>query len=90
VSAAPVITAINLEYLAPYFKKKTEVEPFVDENIRSLEDENANKIKQWAREEIRNLVSSSRPLTSVFGDVFVGGSSIAVGSPTIWPGYVMK
>ncbi len=82
VEAAPVITAINLEYLEPYFRKKPQVEPFVDEEIRKLEKERASKIKQQAREEIRELVSSSRPLTQVFGDVVVGGSSIAVGSPT--------
>jgi L-serine dehydratase len=35
-----------------------------------------------ARDEVRRLLSSARPLTQVFGDVVVGGSSIAVGSPT--------
>jgi L-serine dehydratase len=82
VEAAPVITAINLEYMAPYFKKKEPVEPFVDEHIRRTEDERANNIQQKAREEIRAIISSSRPLTRVLGDVVVGGSSIAVGSPT--------
>ena len=82
VEAAPVITAINLEYLGPYFQKKNQVEFFVDEDIRNSEKQKANKIKKRAREEIRNLISSSRPLTQVFGDVVVGGSSIAVGSPT--------
>lgn len=82
VEAAPVITAINLEYLEPYFQKKNQVEPFVDEDIRNSEKEKANRIKKQAREEIRSLISSSGPLTQVFGDVVVGGSSIAVGSPT--------
>ena len=82
VEAAPVRTAINLEYLEPYFQKKNQVEPFVDEDIRNSEKAKANTIKKRAREEIRNLISSSRPLTQVFGDVVVGGSSIAVGSPT--------
>lgn len=82
VEAAPVITAINLEYMAPYFKKKQEIEPFVDEGIRTVENEKANIARQNARDEIRNMISSSRPLTGVLGDVVVGGSSIAVGSPT--------
>jgi L-serine dehydratase len=82
VEAAPVITAINLEYLEPYFQKKDQVEPFVDEDIRNSEKEKAKRIKKQAREEIRSLISSSGPLTQVFGDVVVGGSSIAVGSPT--------
>jgi len=82
VQAAPVITAINLEYLEPYFRKKPEIEPYVDETVRKSEKERAEQIKRQAREEIRALLSSSRPLTRVFGDVVVGGSSIAVGSPT--------
>jgi len=82
VEAAPVITAINLEYLEPYFKKKPEVEPFVDEGIRSSEKERADRIRRQARDEVRKLLSTSRPLTQVFGNMVVGGSSIAVGSPT--------
>jgi len=82
VEAAPVITAINLEYLEPYFKKKPEIEPFVDEGIRRSEKERADRIRKQAREEVRKLLASSRPLTQVFGNVVVGGSSIAVGSPT--------
>jgi L-serine dehydratase len=82
VEAAPVITAINLEYLEPYFRKNPQIEPYVDEDIRRSEKEKAERIKRQAREEIRTLLSSSRPLTQVFGDVVVGGSSIAVGSPT--------
>ncbi len=82
VQAAPVITAINLEYLEPYFRKKPQIEPFVDEAIRKSEKERAEQIKRQAREEIRALLSSSRPITQVFGNVVIGGSSIAVGSPT--------
>lgn len=82
VEAAPVITAINLEYLEPYFKKNPEIEPFVNEEIRNIEKQKAERIKKQAREEVRRLVASSRPLTQVLGDVVVGGSSIAVGSPT--------
>ncbi len=82
IKAAPVITAINLEYLEPYFRKNPNVEPFVDERIRGLEREKASKIVNQAREEVRKLVALSRPLTQVLGDVVVGGSSIAVGSPT--------
>ena len=82
VEAAPAVTAINLEYLEPYFQKKPQIEPFVNEEIRKTEKERADRIKKQAREEVRRLVSSARPLTQVFGDVVVGGSSIAVGSPT--------
>jgi len=80
--AAPVITAINLEYMGPYFKKNTHVEPFVDDEIRKSEKEQADSIEAKAREEVRKLLASSRPLTRTLGAVVVGGSSIAVGSPT--------
>ncbi|MFH1383313.1 MAG: serine dehydratase [Chloroflexota bacterium] len=82
VEAAPVITAINLQYLEPYFRKNPIIEPFVDEQIRKAEKEQADSITKQAREEVRKLLSTSRPLAQVFGDVVVGGSSIAVGSPT--------
>jgi len=82
VEAAPVISRINLEYLEPYFRKRSEVESFVDENIRKAEDAQISGVRSRAREEIRKLASSARPVPHVFGDVVVGGSSIAVGSPT--------
>jgi L-serine dehydratase len=82
VEAAPVITNINLQYMGPYFRKNPVIEPFVDEKIRKAEKEQADRIVQQSREEIRKLLVSSKPITQVFGDVVVGGSSIAVGSPT--------
>ncbi len=80
--AAPVITRVNLEYLRPYFQKKAPVESLVDEAIRKDEHEKADRIVSRAREEIRKLSAAARPLTDALGDVVVGGSSIAVGSPT--------
>ncbi len=81
VEAAPVITAINLEYLEPYFAKKPQIEPYVDSDIRAAEKEMAGKILVRAREEVRGMLKNARPLTGVLGDVVVGGSSMAVGSP---------
>jgi L-serine dehydratase len=82
VEAAPVISAINLEYMEPYFRKKPPIEPFVDEGIRKAEKEAAERIVKQAREEVRRLIAPKRPLTQALGDVVVGGSSMAVGSPT--------
>jgi L-serine dehydratase len=81
VEAAPVITSINLEYLEPYFAKKPQIEPYVDGEIRAKEKESAETIQVRAREEVRNMLNEARPLTGVLGDVVVGGSSMAVGSP---------
>jgi L-serine dehydratase len=82
VDAAPVITNINLEYLGPYFQRKQEVEAFVDETVKRSEKEKEDRIRKRARAEIRNMIVSNRPLTRILGDVVVGGSSMAVGSPT--------
>jgi len=68
--------------MGPYFRKNTSVEPFVDDEVRQLEKERASRIEEQAREEVRKLLASSRPLTQTLGAVVVGGSSIAVGSPT--------
>ncbi len=82
VEAAPLISKINLAYLEPYFRKRPQVEPFVDEAVRQAEQQQIAAVVEKAREEIRKLAASARPVPRVFGDVVVGGSSIAVGSPT--------
>jgi len=82
VEAASVVTSLNLEYLGPYFRKKPQIESFVDEEVRKSEQEQSERIVQQAREEVRALLTASRPLTQLLGDVVIGGSSIAVGSPT--------
>lgn len=81
-AVAPVITPINLWYLEPFFRKKAQVEQYVDVQIRRQEHENMMKVLSQAREEVRQLAVSVRPLTQVFDNVVIGGSSIAVGSPT--------
>jgi L-serine dehydratase len=82
VEAAPVITKINLSYLEPYFRKRPQVEHFVDEAVRRAEQEKIDAVGKKARDEVRRLAAAARPVPRVFGDVVVGGSSIAVGSPT--------
>jgi L-serine dehydratase len=82
VEAAPVITAINLEYMQPYFKKNRIVEGFVSEDVRRAEEAAVRRVEEKAREEVRALARASRPLSQCLGDVVVGGSSLAVGSPS--------
>jgi L-serine dehydratase len=81
VDAAPVVTSINLKYLEPYFAKKPPIELYVDQDVRAKEKECAATILVRAREEVRSMLKVARPLTGVLGDVVVGGSSMAVGSP---------
>jgi len=81
-TVAPVITEINLEYMRPYFKKNPDVDKFIPEEVRSEEDRRSALVVARAREEIRKLAETANPITHPFGEAVVGGSSIAVGSPT--------
>ncbi|NWF56771.1 MAG: L-serine ammonia-lyase, iron-sulfur-dependent, subunit alpha [Syntrophaceae bacterium] len=80
--AAPVITEINLEYMRPYFKKEGEVEKYVAREVREEEAAKSSQVLAKARKEIRILAESANSIIRPFGEAVVGGSSIAVGSPT--------
>ncbi len=80
--AAPPITAVNVKYLKPYFKKREQVEALLPPGSSSAEDAGNQRVLDEARGELRALMAGSRPLTQTLGEVVVGGSSIAVGSPT--------
>jgi L-serine dehydratase len=80
--AAPVITEINLEYMRPYFKRNETVEGYVAAEVREEETKRAQEVLKKAREEVRKLAGTANPIISPFGEAVVGGSSIAVGSPT--------
>jgi L-serine dehydratase len=82
VEAAPAVTKVNLAYMQPYFKKNQHVESYVDEAVKRAEDEAVVKVVGRAREEVRAFAAAGRPLTRCLGDVVVGGSSMAVGSPS--------
>lgn len=80
--AAPAITAVNVKYLKPYFKKRAQVEALLPPGLADSDAAAADSVLTDAREELRQMMASSRPLTQTLGEVVVGGSSIAVGSPT--------
>jgi L-serine dehydratase len=80
--AAPVITGINLEYMRPYFKTEAIIDGFVSGTVCEEEKQSAARVIARAREEVRTFAMSANPLISPFGEAVVGGSSIAVGSPT--------
>jgi len=79
--AAPAITAVNVKYMKPYFQRRPQVEALLDPSVAKKETPNDIVLNE-AREELRQMMASNRPLTQTLGDVVVGGSSIAVGSPT--------
>jgi len=80
--AAPIITKLNLEYMRPYFKREERVDQYVLPEVREGEAKEAGDVLNRAREEIRKLAETANPIISPFGEAVVGGSSIAVGSPT--------
>jgi len=80
--AAPSITTVNVKYMKPYFKKRDQVEALLEPGLAERDTATGNLVLAESREEMRRMMSTSRPLTQTLGEVVVGGSSIAVGSPT--------
>jgi L-serine dehydratase len=80
--AAPPITTVNTKYLKPYFKKREQVEALLAPGLANQDAALGDAVLAEAREEMRSMMASCRPLTQTMGEVVVGGSSIAVGSPT--------
>lgn len=80
--AAPPITAVNTKYLKPYFKKREQVEALLPPGLANQDAALGDAVLTQAREEMRTMMAGSRPLAETLGEVVVGGSSIAVGSPT--------
>lgn len=80
--AAPSITTVNVKYMKPYFKKREQVEALLEPGLADRDAALGESVLGEAREELRRMMASSRPLTQTLGEVVVGGSSIAVGSPT--------
>jgi L-serine dehydratase len=80
--AAPSITTVNVKYMKPYFKKREQVEALLGPGLADRDAALGESVLGEAREELRRMMASSRPLTQTLGEVVVGGSSIAVGSPT--------
>jgi L-serine dehydratase len=68
--------------MKPYFKKREQVEALLEPGLAERDTALGDSVLGDSREEMRRMMSSSRPLTKTLGEVVVGGSSIAVGSPT--------
>jgi len=80
--AAPSITTVNVKYMKPYFKKREQVEALLEPGLADRDTALGASVLGESREEMRRMMAASRPLTKTLGEVVVGGSSIAVGSPT--------
>jgi L-serine dehydratase len=80
--AAPPITTVNTKYLKPYFKKREQVEALLAPGLANQDAALGDAVLAEARAEMRSMMANCRPLTQTMGEVVVGGSSFAVGSPT--------
>jgi L-serine dehydratase len=80
--AAPSITTVNVKYMKPYFKKRDQVEALLEPGLAERDTATGNLVLAESREEMRRMMAGCKPLTQTLGEVVVGGSSIAVGSPT--------
>ncbi len=80
--AAPVITEINLKWLGPYFNKNSEVDKWIDPEVLNEEQHQINAVKKNSLKYMKEIIKNSPAIDCPFGDIVVGGSSMAVGSPT--------
>lgn len=79
---ASVITPLNIHYLRPFFEKNLDVERLIPEGFQRQESEEREKVLKEARAEVRSLAAQSSSICQTLGEVVIGGSSLAVGSPT--------
>lgn len=81
-TAAPVITAVNIKWLKPYFKKDETIDKWIDPKILEEEKALVKNSRKKAVEYMKGIIKNAPPISRPFGDIVVGGSSMAVGSPT--------
>lgn len=82
LASAEHVVPITIQYMEPFFKRDSRVEPYVAEEIRMDELRRKDEIIRRAGAESRALAAKGNLVTAPFGDAVVGGSSEGVGSPT--------
>lgn len=81
VSAQYIVPEV-ISYMEAYFKSDPRVDCYIEEQVKEEERQRQATIATRAREEVSRLAELANPVTEPFGEVVVGGSSQAVGSPT--------
>jgi L-serine dehydratase len=79
--SAEYVVPVVIEYLQPFFKVNPQVEEYADPGAKSQDAEAAIRSTARARDEARRMALAANSIVAPFGDVVVGGSSQAVGSP---------
>lgn len=80
VSGKEVVPVV-IKYMEPFFKVNAQVEDYVDDEVKSADQIRRSEISQLAQQEARVMAAKAGSIIKPFGDVVVGGSSQAVGSP---------
>ncbi|MGI9860766.1 L-serine ammonia-lyase, iron-sulfur-dependent, subunit alpha [Moorella naiadis] len=81
VSARTIVPEV-IRYMEAYFKSDPRVDRYIEAQVKDEEEQRRRAIAGQARAEVARLAELTNPLTAPFGEVVVGGSSQAVGSPT--------
>lgn len=81
ISAEHVVPSV-VRYMEPYFKSDARVDRYLAVEVKEQEEKRRRETYEAARRQARELARLANPVTRPFGEVVVGGSSQAVGSPT--------
>jgi L-serine dehydratase len=75
------IVPVVIKYMEPFFKVNAQVEDYVSDAVKAADQARRAEIVQEAQAEARAMAAKAGSIVKPFGDVVVGGSSQAVGSP---------
>ena len=80
VSGKEVVPVV-IKYMEPFFKVNQQVESFVAEEVKAADKRRRAEISAEGLREAKAIAAKAGSIIKPFGDVVVGGSSQAVGSP---------
>ncbi|UQZ88991.1 serine dehydratase [Deltaproteobacteria bacterium Smac51] len=80
VSGKEVVPVV-IKYMEPFFKVNQQVESFVAEEVKAADKQRRAAISEEGIREAKAIAAKAGSIIKPFGDVVVGGSSQAVGSP---------
>ena len=80
VSGKEVVPVV-IKYMEPFFKVNAQVEDYVADEVKAADKTRRAEISSQGIVEARAMAAKAGSIIKPFGDVVVGGSSQAVGSP---------
>lgn len=75
------VVPVVIKYMEPFFKINQDVEAYIGQEVKDEDRRRQEEISLEAIAEARRVAAKAGPITKPFGDIVVGGSSQAVGSP---------